>query len=82
MTTTTKLKPIEHYIERAKKKLLKYYPGLTFTVRKRSDDEAFLYFVGPYDTDEDGWEMMLKGSEVASDAAIEGKYLLYVMPGT
>jgi hypothetical protein len=80
VTTRTKKKPIEHYIERAKTKLLKYYPELQFEVRKRSEDEAYLYFFGPYDMAEDGYEMLKKTGYIMSDAAIEGSYLLYVTP--
>jgi hypothetical protein len=77
---TTKIRTIDTYIERAKARMLKKYPNLEFEIWKRTEDEAFLFFHGPYDTDEYGYQMLKTAGGVMTDAVVDEGFLLYVMP--
>lgn len=76
----TATRTIDSYIERAKAKMLRKYPELQFEVKRRSPEEAFLFFYGPYDTDNDGVRMLDAAGDVMSDAVVNEGYLLYVLP--
>jgi hypothetical protein len=77
MTTATK--PIEAYVEKIKKHLLRKYPHMTFETVRLADDDVYLYFDN-FEPSDYSHEVIHRASAIAVDALVEADYAISVFP--
>lgn len=77
--TSTQIRPIEHYVERIQRHLLRKYPDLQMRVVKLSDDEVYIYF--HLDDPEANWFPVIhRASRIAVDVLVDYDYKIRVQP--
>ena len=75
----TATKPIEYYLERIKKHLLKKYPNLRFETDFIDPQEVYLYF--RFDEPrEETYSVTKRAGNIATDALVDAGYSIYVTP--
>ncbi len=78
MTTATR--PIEHYVEKIRRHLLRRYPDLVLNIVPISETEVFMYF--RVDDPEENWFPIIhRASGIAVDALVDAGYRINVQPG-
>ena len=78
MMVATKLKPIDHYLEKIQARLHRKYPHLHFEVVRQDDREAFIHYT-PFVEAED-WDIIKMSSGIATDAMVDAGYRIWVQP--
>ncbi len=74
----TKPRPIEHYIEKMKTKLLKKYPEMTFDVLKESEEAAVLVY-SP-DIKDESYAIIKQIGGIGIDALVDAGYRIHIQP--
>lgn len=75
---STKRKPLEYYVEKIEKHLLKKFPQLEFELVKHDDREATIYY-RPFSEETDSAIVRRTGG-IATDALVDDDYNIHIQP--
>ena len=76
---TTAIRPIEYYVERIKKQLLRRFPELTFETIRLADNDVYLYFDN-YGPETEWADVARLATTIAVNALVEADYAISVFP--
>ena len=74
----TRQHSIEQYVNRAMRKLLRRYPGLSFEFVRISEREGTIYYA-PY-TEDDDLDIVHLTGKVALEALLRDDYVIHIQP--